>query len=1524
MQKHRIYTNIGRDQKINVEINNSFDLMEVLSLKFSQKDIYASGKCSEYGVIVGRVSANSGFGIPNAKISIFVPLSDLDVNDPVISGLYPYQGVNDRNTDGYRYNLLPSRQQHGGHTPTGTFPDQQDILTREEVLEVFENYYSYTVKTNSSGDFMIWGVPIGTQIIHVDVDLSDIGCFSLRPYDFIKKGVGVDNFERFYKFKSSVDIDGLPQIVSFDKTIDVYPFWGNEELCEIGITRTDFDLSEKGIKIEPISLILMSSVTDDNGDAIKRSGKIRKKSGYKCNLQTTTGKIECVRYTGRSVYGSDGITRYPELEYLNLSEVIDENGVAMVVLPMNMEYTYTNEFGEEEITNDTNKGIPTTAVARFRFSLDFDSRKHAVGKYLVPNIREFNPNPSTGAYTDEEYNEGMLASYQFSDIFEEYITVTPPNGVIINSTNYGVSDKADKTALMLGTNNNGIPEDYFYKFIFGKVYTVSSFQGTHTESSQRDAFLGIKQIRPNVEEDCASKTNYVPTNFAFRNRTKFTLIISQILLFIQYAYSIILVKVAEILGGIFYDIGTFFYNFKFPWPLGWWHPFEKLSEKLLNLTYNIQSNFTQQLPLTIYPDCDECTNDDEHMVTGTSLNNEYCRVAEVRLTGHRTADPDPLSNYFLYFYTLDSDSAANFRNLTTDLSFLGDVGAEFEGEMARDPDALCVTGTTIDFNDLLSLSGETINIQNESNYSRYYAECYSITNTGNTSFSSFIGFFDLSGTTSYGNLPLTFNNGNITGAGASTYLPFYVSTQPFTVVNWNDITGMNIIDLELAGNPINYADMQMIVRIYDRACPKTSNIESSSMEIETGCRKYDKVYNDYIALKYLWSTGDEYGSVIDPTFPENGYPAGWEETITPDPGYNYLLSTIIGKRNTVRMPRYKSWKKIPSTTYDRKTKSGLSEFRDGIFTIIPVVQGGSYNTIAIQEWYRRKRVGLFFCGGVVNYSFIDNWLNGLLYFFKIEKRIRWDNEANYDLNQRGSKFPRELIFYNVFDKNFYYRSTPYNNGAFIGQLNLYDGFIEILHPTTFYDVGVRDEFLYEICTDPRVDPTCSVVRDITASSYQDPANVVEYAINYRLDITSAKFNIENFFSGSQYGSNMKIFDGDVTQLISINCEAGIEAFDLDSPHYYMYNGELMDPEDPYFETFFKDITGTLYGPTPIDLKFDYNGKFIRGCLNSRLGDYTQTVPFYLWDKGDGGFGPYGSTSDIQKWDRNAIASMPLQRIFSISGTTEDKTNYLMKDGLQEFLLKPMTINHPTFSYVGGTEDMLERFDVISYDAPLTYDPSFIEGDLWLEVLSGSLSNPQSGSIYIVINKMWVAVDDPLNPYTTYYFEGVRETFIPETVINYDGTKQVLSTPFLFYFGLRPEKTALDILIKYFGPKGAFLLSESIPCPNPGATPTPSSTPALSRLPLLTPTPTPTPTPSSGSVTYSYRGNLWACGGGVCGSFITNIAISNFQALSEGYFYKLPGGNQIIEITAPNPSGGGSDYTLWDGDRWPTCDGACSA
>lgn len=62
IQKHRISTNIGQDQKVTVELKQDYDLLEILSLKFSQKDAYTS-LCADYGVVCGRISVNNGFGI---------------------------------------------------------------------------------------------------------------------------------------------------------------------------------------------------------------------------------------------------------------------------------------------------------------------------------------------------------------------------------------------------------------------------------------------------------------------------------------------------------------------------------------------------------------------------------------------------------------------------------------------------------------------------------------------------------------------------------------------------------------------------------------------------------------------------------------------------------------------------------------------------------------------------------------------------------------------------------------------------------------------------------------------------------------------------------------------------------------------------------------------------------------------------------------------------------------------------------------------------------------------------------------------------------------------------------------------------------------------------------------------------------------------------------------------------------------------------------------------------------------------
>ena len=79
----------GNDKYLKVKLDQDFDFIEILSLRISQDEAYTKF-CSDYGTIVGRVIINSGFGVPNAKVSIFIPLSsDDEANKPIIAELVP-------------------------------------------------------------------------------------------------------------------------------------------------------------------------------------------------------------------------------------------------------------------------------------------------------------------------------------------------------------------------------------------------------------------------------------------------------------------------------------------------------------------------------------------------------------------------------------------------------------------------------------------------------------------------------------------------------------------------------------------------------------------------------------------------------------------------------------------------------------------------------------------------------------------------------------------------------------------------------------------------------------------------------------------------------------------------------------------------------------------------------------------------------------------------------------------------------------------------------------------------------------------------------------------------------------------------------------------------------------------------------------------------------------------------------------------------------------------------------------------
>ena len=597
---YRIRTTPGVDKSIKVLIDQEFEYLEILSLKILKDQIYTR-QCSDYGVVIGRISVNNGLGIPNAKVSIFIPLSEEDSTNPIISEIYPYKNITDINEDGYRYNLLPYYPSYTGHIPTGTFFDREDVIIKSTLGGVYDKYYKYTTTTNDSGDYMIFGVPIGQQTIFVDIDLSDIGEFSLSPKDLIDMGLATESMVDGNSFKSSNNLNSLPQIVSFNRNLEVEPLWGEPELCNIGITRTDFDITkEANILLQPSAIFMGSLVSDIDESAIKANCKVNRKMGNQCSLTTGPGEIKTIRQT----INIDEKNR-PALENFDLGyggQLIDENGVWVVNIPMNLNYVTTNEFGEQVLSNDVNVGVPTKGKYRFKIKWNQPPALNAGVKrayYLVPNIREYGYT-IIGANVPSPNINDVYRSYAFTTNWDDYGDITTVFGeqMITDAINC---------------------EDKFYEMSYNKVYTVSGHITEYRNGASKKRFIGIKQI---TDETCENETVKFPTNDAqYDPDTLYTLYsimmgsflplmivfltVVHVLAFIACTILVVIATIIVLIGGIIWFIG---------WVIGLFNndagqSIQNAAQGFFNAGQSIAGvcyNFSFRFCLNSYPDCETC------------------------------------------------------------------------------------------------------------------------------------------------------------------------------------------------------------------------------------------------------------------------------------------------------------------------------------------------------------------------------------------------------------------------------------------------------------------------------------------------------------------------------------------------------------------------------------------------------------------------------------------------------------------------------------------------------------------------------------------------------------------------------------------------------------------------------------------------------------------------------------------------------------------------------------------------------
>lgn len=524
----RIRTDIGEklsSDYITLDANlvQDYDTFDILSVKINSVDTYKLHNAN-YGVVVGRVLANNGFGIPNAKLSIFIA-ADSDDGEK-LRELYPFSSTVSKDRKGVRYNLLPNEKVTDCHQVVGTFPNKRYALDNDVVLEVFDKYYKYTTRTNNAGDYLIMGVPVGAHTLHMDLDLSDCGILSQKPRDFVYKGYTIEQFENPNMFKEGTAYSNLSQIFTQDQVVNVQPFWGNSSLGDkIGITRADIDVA---FKFEPTCVFIGSVISDNSSQGISKKCVPTENMGNMEELTTGEGTIEMIRKTpGGAV----------EEFQVKGTQLIDGNGIWCYQIPMNLDYMMTDEYGNMVPTDDPEKGIPTRTKVRFRVSMQ-DNEENVDNYFRAKVLVPHNPqNLDKGQHEEYDYEFGSLTR-----------------------------------------------EDSFRDLFWNNVYSVKSyiprFQKRKVGGWKEKKFTGIKNC------NFYGSNNPMPyNNIRIKLPFMFTVMCALIKVFIFIVS--IMNSLTSMLGNFLCDLGDTFIGFHiWKWDVGF-YPFKNLYKQSLTLSMNV-------------------------------------------------------------------------------------------------------------------------------------------------------------------------------------------------------------------------------------------------------------------------------------------------------------------------------------------------------------------------------------------------------------------------------------------------------------------------------------------------------------------------------------------------------------------------------------------------------------------------------------------------------------------------------------------------------------------------------------------------------------------------------------------------------------------------------------------------------------------------------------------------------------------------------------------------------------------------
>lgn len=357
---------------------------------------------SETGVVFGRLMALQTIKDSEGN-NIRIPLRNVPVGVFNPSETYPTAASVTENGDRIFLNIKESINQ-GEYFNIESFNFDKDKLLRSgsQFASVPEQY-KYITKTNDEGEFVLYDIPIGNQVVVFEVDL-------------LKQGLTRDEISlNFFPFPPDEDaiIDQIPNFSFKQFPINVVPAWGT---IQTGYTELDVVVNMDLRKwttyfFPPVSLYgqrLEQSVANNAGNTLKIKVRNMAKQGYPSTdiklteipndldrvfNQQLNWQLEFAQIKNKADYYTFGcpIIKLPANLYDPFAYKTDSNGV-----PTNHKGVWLSAYQLKIFTDEKSNGTRTTGGIYAQGSQGTYFKSHFNLNYSS-SVPDSSPHPSLKA-----------------------------------------------------------------------------------------------------------------------------------------------------------------------------------------------------------------------------------------------------------------------------------------------------------------------------------------------------------------------------------------------------------------------------------------------------------------------------------------------------------------------------------------------------------------------------------------------------------------------------------------------------------------------------------------------------------------------------------------------------------------------------------------------------------------------------------------------------------------------------------------------------------------------------------------------------------------------------------------------------------------------------------------------------------------------------------------------------------------------------------------------------------------------